>query len=261
MATPVASAALVGPAAFAADKGVGAAAGTDALDAADQRMATDLETRVLDQRLGSNVSGVVLDADSDTAIWNHNAATALMPASNAKLATPTAALTVLVPRHRFTTKVVYGNGTPTLVGGGDRTLTTADLADLAKTVVAGLEAAGPTTVKVAVDGSLFPEPTLAHGWNDGYYPDTISPVRALVVDGPRVQDTSIDAGQVFAEQLAANGVAVTGEVTRATASRRDVPVARHRSAPLSDVVHTMLKHSDNNIAETRRVLRQLFVER
>ncbi|MCD9879722.1 D-alanyl-D-alanine carboxypeptidase/D-alanyl-D-alanine endopeptidase [Streptomyces guryensis] len=250
MAVPVASTALAAPSAFAADKTVGAAAKTDDLDATDQRMASNLETRVLDQRLGLNVSGVVVDADSDTTVWGHNASTALMPASNAKLATSTAALTVLGPHHRFTTKVVYGHGALTLVGGGDRTLTTADLAELAKTAVAGLKAAGLTSVKVAVDDSLFPEPTLAAGWNDGYYPDTVAPVRALVVDGHGVQDTSIDAGQVFAKQLAAEGVTVDGDVTRATVGPGDVPVARHRSAPLKEIVHTMLKHSDNNIAET-----------
>ncbi|WNM34923.1 D-alanyl-D-alanine carboxypeptidase/D-alanyl-D-alanine-endopeptidase [Streptomyces sp. Li-HN-5-11] len=249
MAVPVTSAALAAPSAFAAGKS-GATAKTRVPDADDRQMAANLETRVLDQRLGSDVSGVVLDAESDSAVWGHNASTALMPASNAKLATSTAALTVLGPNHRFTTKVVYGHGTLTLVGGGDRTLTTADLAGLAKTAVAGLKAAGLSTVKVAVDDSLFPAPTLAHGWNDGYYPDTVAPVRALVVDGHGVEDTSIDAGQVFAQQLAAAGVTVHGDVTRATASPKDVPVAQHSSGPLSDIVRAMLKHSDNDIAET-----------
>jgi D-alanyl-D-alanine carboxypeptidase/D-alanyl-D-alanine-endopeptidase (penicillin-binding protein 4) len=249
MAVPVTSAALAGPSAFAAGKS-GATAKARVPDADDRQMAADLETRVLDQRLGSDVSGVVLDAKSNSTVWGHNASTALMPASNAKLATSTAALTVLGPNHRFTTKVVYGHGTLTLVGGGDRTLTTADLAGLAKTAVAGLKAAGLSTVKVAVDDSLFPAPTLAHGWNDGYYPDTVAPVRALVVDGHGVQDTSIDAGQVFARQLAAAGVADDGDVTRAKASPKDVPVAQHSSGPLSDIVRAMLKHSDNDIAET-----------
>jgi D-alanyl-D-alanine carboxypeptidase/D-alanyl-D-alanine-endopeptidase (penicillin-binding protein 4) len=249
MAVPVTSAALAGPSAFAAGKS-GATAKARVPDADDRQMAADLETRVLDQRLGSDVSGVVLDAKSNSTVWGHKASTALMPASNAKLATSTAALTVLGPNHRFTTKVVYGHGTLTLVGGGDRTLTTADLAGLAKTAVAGLKAAGLSTVKVAVDDSLFPAPTLAHGWNDGYYPDTVAPVRALVVDGHGVQDTSIDAGQVFARQLAAAGVAGDGDVTRAKASPKDVPVAQHSSGPLSDIVRAMLKHSDNDIAET-----------
>ncbi|SHI49631.1 D-alanyl-D-alanine carboxypeptidase/D-alanyl-D-alanine endopeptidase [Streptomyces sp. 3214.6] len=254
LAVPVTSAALAGPSAFAAEKGIGTTAKDTApsqgLDADDQQMVTNLETRVLDQRLGANVSGVVLDADSDSTLWDHNGATAMMPASNVKLATSTAALTILGPQHRFTTKVVYGNGTLTLIGGGDRTLTTADLTELAKTAVAGLKAAGLTTVKVAVDDSLFPEPTLANGWNTGYYPDSVAPVRALVVDGHGVQDTSLDAGQVFAQQLATAGVTVDGTVARATASKGDVPVARHTSAPLSDIVHTMLKTSDNNMAET-----------
>jgi D-alanyl-D-alanine carboxypeptidase/D-alanyl-D-alanine-endopeptidase (penicillin-binding protein 4) len=256
LAVPVASAALAGPSAFAAGNGTTAQAGsgtsgsTGVADPDDQQMATNLDARVLDQRLGSEVSGVVLDADSDSTLWDHNGSTALMPASNVKLATSTAALTVLGPEHRFTTKVVYGDGTLTLVGGGDRTLSSADLAELAKTAVAGLQRAGLTTVKVAVDDSLFPEPTLADGWNEGYYPDSVAPVRALVVDGRGVQDTSIDAGQTFAKLLAEDGITVDGDVTRGTARRTDVPVARHRSAPLADVVKKMLKTSDNNIAET-----------
>ncbi|MET7694427.1 D-alanyl-D-alanine carboxypeptidase/D-alanyl-D-alanine-endopeptidase [Streptomyces sp. NPDC005483] len=253
LAVPVASAALAAPSAFAAS-GPGATATaadpTGDIDADDQQMAANLDARVLDQRLGDDVSGVVLDADSDSTLWDHNGSTALMPASNVKLATSTAALSVLGPHHRFTTKVVYGDGTLTLVGGGDRTLTGADLAELAQSAVAGLKRAGLTSVKVAVDDSLFPAPTLADGWNDGYYPDTVAPVRALVVDGHGVQDTSLDAGQAFAELLAQHGVTVAGDVTRGTADRTDVPVARHMSAPLADIVKKMLKTSDNNIAET-----------
>ncbi|WP_331737533.1 D-alanyl-D-alanine carboxypeptidase/D-alanyl-D-alanine-endopeptidase [Streptomyces sp. NBC_00019] len=253
IAVPMASAALAGPSAFAAsgNGATGTAAGAaEGVDADDQQMAANLDTRVLDQRLGSDVSGVVLDADSDETLWDHNGATALMPASNVKLATSTAALTVLGPDHRFTTKVVYGDGTLTLVGGGDRTLTSADLAELAQTAVAGLKQAGLTSVKVAVDDSLFAAPTLADGWNEGYYPDSVAPVRALVVDGRGVQDTSIDAGQTFAKLLAEDGVTVDGDVTRQKAGHRDVPVARHKSAPLADIVKKMLKTSDNNIAET-----------
>lgn len=243
LAVPLASAALTAlavPTAFAAD-----------LSPEDQQMVANLETRVLDARLGGNVSGVVLDAWSDTAVWDHNGATALMPASNTKLGTATAALTVLGPDHRFTTKaVLVNNDTLTLVGGGDRSLTTADLTAMAQSAAESLKAAGLTGIKVAVDDSLFPEPTLANGWNSGYYPNEIAPVRALVVDGHAVQDTSLDAGQVFANQLTAAGLTVDGAVTRTTASSGDVVVADHESAPLSDLVHHMIKVSDNNYAET-----------
>ncbi|GAQ56259.1 D-alanyl-D-alanine carboxypeptidase/D-alanyl-D-alanine-endopeptidase [Streptomyces acidiscabies] len=247
---PVAGTILAGPSAFAAEKATATKAGATELDPAEQQIADNLNTRVQDARLGTTFSGVVIDAKSDKQVWGHDAETALMPASNAKLATSTAALTVLGPSHRFTTKVVYGDGALTLVGGGDRTLTSADLQELAKTAAAGVKAAGLTSVKVHVDDSLFPEPSLATGWNDGYYPDNIAPVRALVVDGHGVMDTSLDAGQVFAKLLTEQGVTVDGDVAHATAAPTDVPVARHTSGKLSEIVKTMLKTSDNNIAET-----------
>ncbi len=47
-------------------------------------------------------------------------------------------------------------------------------------------------------------------------------------------------------------------MSRTTAKQSDVPVAQHKSAPLSDIVKKMLKTSDNNIAET--LLRMSAVE-
>lgn len=261
-ATPIAGTILAGPSAFAADKSAPKTTSTTAvpdtssgLDPAEQKIADNLNTRIQDQRLGTTLSGVVLDATADKVIWGHDATTALMPASNAKLATATAALTVLGPDHRFTTKVVYGDGTLTLVGGGNRVLSTADLSSLAKIAVAGLKHAGLSSVQVRVDDSLFPEPTLATGWNDGYYPDSAAPVRSLVVDEHGVMDTSTDAGQIFANQLTAQGITVTGDVTRGQASATDAPVAKHLSPKLSSIVKQMLderqQHSRNIAADDR----------
>lgn len=250
MLTPVAAAVMAGQSAFAADQSAASQAGVDRLDPAEQKLADNLDTRAQDKNIGSTFSGVVLDAESDKVIWGHDAKTALMPASNTKLATATGALTLLGPDHTFTTKVVYGDGTLTLVGGGDRTLTTADVTELAESAAAGLRNAGLGTVKVRIDDSLFPEPTLAEGWNSSYYDDQIAPVRSLVVDGKLVQDTAIDAGKVFAKRLAEQGIGVTGDVTRGRAASTDFPVAEHRSAELSVIVKRMLKTSDNDIAET-----------
>ncbi|WP_225824398.1 D-alanyl-D-alanine carboxypeptidase/D-alanyl-D-alanine-endopeptidase [Streptomyces naphthomycinicus] len=247
LTAPIAGAILAAPSAFAADKAV---TRTAALDPAERKIAQKLNERVRDTRLGTRLSGVVVDADSGRTVWGHDASTALMPASNTKLGTAVTALTVLGPDHRFTTKVVFGDGTLTLVGGGDRSLTTGDLSALAGTAVAGLRHAGLTSVKVRVDDSLFPEPTLATGWNTGYYPDTIAPVRALSVDGSHVTDTSLDAGESFAKLLTDQGITVTGKVTRGVAGTADVPVARHQSDKLSVIVRHMLKVSDNDVAET-----------
>ncbi|MFJ8749254.1 D-alanyl-D-alanine carboxypeptidase/D-alanyl-D-alanine-endopeptidase [Streptomyces sp. NPDC102441] len=248
--TPVAGAVMTGQSAFAADQPAASNESVNRLDPTEQKLVDNLDARTQDKNIGSTFSGVVLDAESDKVIWGHDAKTALMPASNTKLATATGALTLLGPDHTFTTKVVYGDGTLTLVGGGDRTLTTADVTELAKSAAAGLKNAGLDTVKVRIDDSLFAAPTLAEGWNDSYYDDQIAPVRSLVVDGKLVQDTAIDAGNVFAAQLADQGIGVTGDVTRAEAATTDFPVAEHRSAELSVIVKQMLKTSDNDIAET-----------
>ncbi|WP_406151896.1 D-alanyl-D-alanine carboxypeptidase/D-alanyl-D-alanine-endopeptidase [Streptomyces sp. NBC_01012] len=248
--TPVAGAVMAGQSAFAADQPAASQESVNRLDANDQKLVDNLNARAQDKNIGSTFSGVVMDAESNEVIWGHDAKTALMPASNTKLATATAALTLMGPDHKFTTKVVYGDGTLTLVGGGDRTLTTADLTELAKSATAGLKNAGLDTVKVRIDDSLFAEPTLAEGWNSSYYDDQIAPVRSLVVDGKLVQDTAVDAGKVFAEQLTEQGIDVTGDVTRGQAGSTDFPVAEHQSAELSTIVEQMLKTSDNDIAET-----------
>ncbi|MEU0303803.1 D-alanyl-D-alanine carboxypeptidase/D-alanyl-D-alanine-endopeptidase [Streptomyces sp. NPDC006175] len=248
--TPVAGAVMAGQSAFAADQPAASKESVSRLDSTDQKLIDNLDARSQDKNIGATFSGVVLDAESDEVIWGHDAKTALMPASNTKLATATGALTLLGPDHTFSTKVVYGDGTLTLVGGGDRTLTTADLTELAKSAAAGLKNAGLDTVKVRIDDSLFADPTLAEGWNSSYYDDQIAPVRSLVVDGKLVQDTAIDAGKVFAAQLADQGIGVTGDVTRGQAATTDFPVAEHRSAELSVIVKQMLKTSDNDIAET-----------
>ncbi|MGW2330788.1 D-alanyl-D-alanine carboxypeptidase/D-alanyl-D-alanine endopeptidase [Streptomyces sp. NPDC001700] len=254
---PVAGAVLAGPSAFAADKSAAAAATVPdttepPLSEADSAMAANLGERVNNPSLAKDgtLSGVVLDAASDKVIWGHNASTALMPASNVKLATATAALNELGPEHRFTTKVVYSNGTLTLVGDGDRTLSSADLGEMARTAVDGLKAAGVTNVKVAIDDSLFPEPTMAEGWRPDYYDDQISPVRALSVDGKLSADTALDAGKVFAAKLAERGVTVDGDVTRGKATLGDVPVAQKLSPTVAELVRTMLKTSNNDMAET-----------
>lgn len=252
--TPVAGAVLAGPSAFAAGKAVTTAGESDApvvLDPAEQKIADHLRTRSQNASLGTTFSGVVLDAGSDKVIWGHDAGTALMPASTAKLGTAVAALTALSPDRRFATRVVYGNGTLTLIGGGDRTLTTSDLATLAETAATALKHAGLSSVEVRIDDSLFPSPTLATGWNESYYDDQVAPVRSLVVDGGGFSaDTSMDAGRAFAAQLTGQGITVTSDVTRRLSTPSDVPVAQHASAPLSEIVTAMLKTSNNDTAET-----------
>ena len=74
--------------------------------------------------LGQSVGAVVTDPVSGRVLFSRGGTSPLTPASTNKLATSVAALTVLGPGARFTTRVVQGTsvGNIVLVGGGDPTL-------------------------------------------------------------------------------------------------------------------------------------------
>lgn len=115
----------------------------------------------------AKISAVVLEADSGKAIYAHAEKTALNAASNVKIVTSAAALSLLGPEYRWrTTLAVVGppGGPPLPVGGevngdlylrgsGDPTLSTEDLA----TMVGDLLALGLHKVRGAlvIDDSLF----------------------------------------------------------------------------------------------------------
>ena len=72
--------------------------------------------------LGSGVAAVVADASGNVA-YSRNGSALATPASTEKIATAIAALDVLGPGARFSTRVVSGPGNSiVLVGGGDPTL-------------------------------------------------------------------------------------------------------------------------------------------
>lgn len=227
----------------------GGNAGTG-LSPVDQEIADALDARIGDPRLGSNLSGVVLDAESDKVIWGHNATTALMPASNAKLATATAALTAFRPDYKFNTDVIHDDGTLYLIGGGDPMLSSEEIGRMAENTAELLKRAGRTSVELRIDDTLFAEPTLATGWRADYYPNEVTPVRSLAVDGHTVTDTALDAGEVFAGFLADQGITVTGDITREKVKGSGSFMVREYSETVSEIVKSMLKKSDNNTAET-----------
>ncbi len=57
------------------------------------------------------------------------------------------------------------------------------------------------------------------------------------------------AGQVFRQQLQANGI-TTGEMRVGAVAQSDVSILRFEGKPLSEVVRLFMKYSNNNIAET-----------
>lgn len=233
-----------------------------------------------DPALGKVTASVVDVADADgRTLYGVGADQDQEPASTNKIATATAALSLLGPDHRFTTEVVGDASTGlTLVGGGDPTLSAStgpdSLTALAAATAAALRAAAahpPTTagpsggtstssgahrISLHYDISLFSQPALHPiGVNDN-----IALVQALTADegrldpattenAPRYADPAAHAASVFAAALAADGVDVDASPAQATAPAHLRVLAQVRSGPLSDLVEKMLTESDNDVAE------------
>jgi D-alanyl-D-alanine carboxypeptidase len=158
--------------------------------------------------LGSHVTAVVGDPASGRVLFSRQGNSPATPASTAKLATAVAALDVLGPGARFTTRVVEDTGAGQapargpariiLVGGGDPTLAAgraagsgyprpATLAALAAATARALARHHRTAVRVGYDTSLYSGPPLAPGWSPSYVTTgNVTPITALEVDQGRL---------------------------------------------------------------------------
>ena len=232
--------------------------------------------------LGAHVGAVVDDLSSGQVLLSRQGGSAFAPASTAKLAVATAALDVLGPAARLTTRVVAGptRSSVVLVGGGDPTLAAgrppasgypqpATLASLAAETARALRARGVHAVHLRYDASLFTGPEMAPGWPASYVSTgDITPIESLEVDQgrltasgapqdaddpgnyrPRTLTPAADAAGAFASLLSGHGIRVVGPVAPAAAPRRSAMIAAVSSPPLAEIIEQMLTESNNVIAE------------
>ena len=219
--------------------------------------------------LGPRVAAAVIDLSTGSTLLAEDADVALIPASTIKILTAAAALEVLGPGHRFTTRVVAGEKPEqiVLVGGGDPTLTARNdrnltgftrIADLAQRTAAALTKTGITTVELVVDDGLFTGPAVDPDWRPGYVlGGNVGPVSALAVDGGRIEpglrarsdDPASFAAAEFAKVLAKRGIVVRTGPTRGEAPADAAEIAAVQSAPLAQIVEYVLLVSDNDGAE------------
>ena len=220
------------------------------LSATDQQVYDNLELRSLAKRLGDDLTGMVIDAQTGQEVWSRDADERQIPASTVKIITAVTTLETFGPEQRFATRAMTGatDRRVVLVGSGDPSLSRDDLRRLAKRTAAAFQVAGIQRIRVDVDDSLFPAPTHARGWKSSYTIRDVSPVRALVVDQRRSWDTSLDAGRVFARLLEKQGMRVRA-VRRNARPDTSTPIARVYGAPVAQQVTSMLKTSDNDVAE------------
>ena len=250
---------------------------------APARLAADRRRDVLSaaaQTLASSVdatSCVALGLD-DEALVAANADVKVIPASNLKVVTATAAVEVLGAGTVFTTKVVgpapaggVVDGDVYLVGGGDPVLTeqwytqpsaarkrpplhATSIEALADAMVS----AGITRItgQVLGDGTRYDDERHPPGWSRAIRASIDGvPVGALVVNdsisqsGGIASDPAASAAPTFRRLLRDRGISIGGDSGTGAAPDAAAVLATTTSAPLSDIINEMLATSDNLTAE------------
>lgn len=229
-------------------------------------------SKALANKAVAQLSGIVIDPLSGTALWQQNADAPRLPASSMKLLTGAAVLASADPNRRLTTKIVQGDqpGQIVFVGGGDVTLSARPagaptvlpggptVADLA----AQVKAAGVHVTSIGLDTSYWTGPELADGWladdirgtpqdAHGY----VTKMQALMVDAdridpgnedsPRTGDPAMTAGKALARALDKADL----PITEARAPEGAKVIASVQSQPLSTLLAQALEQSDNVLSE------------
>jgi D-alanyl-D-alanine carboxypeptidase/D-alanyl-D-alanine-endopeptidase (penicillin-binding protein 4) len=236
---------------------------------------------VIDVAKGSNNVCVAVD-DRSGAVVRFGGNRTLAPASSLKLVTATAALSVLGPDRRLTTRAFLApGGTLTIVGGGDPLLATPQwiaaehgqsrFASAPYTSLDALAAAiagsGVRSVRaITVDDRRHDSLRFLPAWRPSYATQgEIGSLGALTVDDgfaapdrpiPAL-DPAITTGQRLATLLTKHGVAVSGGITHGTAAAAAREVAHVDSVPVARLVEEMLTASDNYTAE--QLMREVAV--
>lgn len=207
----------------------------------------------------------------------HNADMPLVPASNMKVVTAGAALSIIGPKTRLTTRFLT-DGKPTdgstvkgnlyMVGGGDPLLTTDARANQDKykgeprtrveDVADKIVATGIRHVEGSVvgDASRYDNTTKIESWPDRYFTQgQVGRISALTVDdgwstttGP-ASDPAQHAATVLTRMLEDRGVSIDGDPTVGVAPEEASTLVDIPSLTVGEIVTQMLQFSDNTTAE------------
>ena len=215
--------------------------------------------------------GSVINTSSGDVIYSAGGSQQAAPAGTMQLITASAAISVLGPDYRMTTKVYRSSepGTIVLVGAGDPTLSNTDpgsqsyykdapkLSALVDQVRTALGAEQPIA-KIILDASYWdPSDAWDESWSSSARRNgTMSEVTALQVDGdredptaaksPRSDDPIDRAGQLFAAKLGFPDA----ELVQGTVDEGSEEIAHVDSQPISVLVNTMLQTGDYTLAES-----------
>ncbi len=209
-------------------------------------------------KAGATSVSVLITVDRLGVVLERNPDQPGLPASTNKIYVAGAALLRLGPNYRFVTEVrstaePSGGvlaGDLVVVAGGDPSLAAKDLGALADT----LRAAGLTQVsgELVIDDSRHADKVVLDGWKASFSGGEVGRLSAFVVDENKGlgTDPSLANLAAFRKILLKRGITVVGSDRRGRVGGSGVVLASHKSAPLTQIVSTMAKKSNNTYAET-----------
>lgn len=204
-----------------------------------------------------NLSYAVVDAGTGEQLAGRDAHTVHVPASTLKLLTAAAVLRQYTGTEVLTTRAAVQDGTVTLQGGGDMTLSEDELRELADGAAELAREQDTTSVTVALDTGFLTGGANSAWGDNGTAGGWVTPTASIAVDrgwldgtqyGPKSTDPAGDAARLFASMLTEAGLEVQGEVSAGTAPE-GAPSVQVESEPIVDIVRHTLLISDNTTAE------------
>lgn len=212
---------------------------------------------------GAHTVGIAVAADGLGRVLDVQGANPLLPASTQKVYVAAAALLKLGPSARLQTQVFTTgqlepsgvlNGDLVVLAGGDPTLMRSGLDSLAAQVAqAGIRR---VTGSLYIEDSRYDQARVAGGWKPEYVPMYIGSLSAFAVDNNQwtperrlIDDPAGSNLGLFRDSLVAAGVAVNGNDHRGWPGGVRSLAATVESPTVTEMVASMLKRSDNFIAE------------
>ena len=198
------------------------------------------------------IFGIDVEDDAGRVLYQRNAHTLLMPASNRKLFAASTAMNCFGFDHQFATELWLDGSNVVIRGGADPSLNNV------APFVDALRARGIASVdEVIADASLFDRETIPGSWKFGNLGnDYAAPVDAIAFnENVDPNDNAIDNPPLYAAQqlrdaLRGAGIAVRGDVIVNTIPRTwQQRIAIINSPMLLDLTARMLKVSQNLYAE------------
>jgi D-alanyl-D-alanine carboxypeptidase/D-alanyl-D-alanine-endopeptidase (penicillin-binding protein 4) len=203
------------------------------------------------------VWAIDVEDDSGRVLYAQNAHKLMVPASNRKLFSAALAAECFGFDHRFTTELWRDGDDLVLRGGGDPSFGGryyASPGDAFAPMLAALHARGITHVHdVVADDSFFDRVLIPQSWKIGNLPyDYSAPVDAIAyhenaIDDAAIPDPALHAARALRDLLIFDGITVDGDVRLGTAIGERIAIVE--SPPLSQLLTTMLKNSQNLYAE------------